>query len=100
VVNTQRILPPAVATGKDTYPENILDELRQRGIRVVAVDAFSVAREIGELKTANVVMVGAMSNFLSVSPQIFLEVIDKKIKEQFREVNKKAFAAGRDLVYS
>jgi indolepyruvate ferredoxin oxidoreductase beta subunit len=100
VVNTQRILPPAVATGKASYPDNILDELRKRDIRVVAVDAFSVARNIGELKTANVVMVGAMSNFLSVSPQIFIDVIDKKVKERFREVNKKAFAAGRDLVYS
>jgi indolepyruvate ferredoxin oxidoreductase beta subunit len=100
VVNTQRILPPAVATGKASYPDNILDELRKRDIRVVAVDAFSVAGNIGELKTANVVMVGAMSNFLSVSPQIFIDVIDKKVKERFREVNKKAFAAGRDLVYS
>jgi len=97
VVNTQRILPPAVATGQMEYPENILDELRNRGIRVVALDAFSVAREIGELRTANVVMVGAMSNFLAVSPQIFLDVIDRKVKEQFREVNKEAFAAGRDL---
>ena len=98
VVNTQRILPPAVATGLAEYPDNLLDELKDRGINVVAVDAFSVAKEIGELRTANVVMVGAMSNFLAVSPQIFLDVIDKKVKEQFREVNKKAFAAGRELV--
>lgn len=100
VVNTQRILPPAVATGKALYPENILDELRDRGINVVSVDAFGVAKEIGELRTANVVMVGAMSNFLAVSPQIFLDVIDQRVKEQFREVNKKAFTAGRDLVYA
>ncbi|MDH3328481.1 MAG: indolepyruvate oxidoreductase subunit beta [Desulfobulbaceae bacterium] len=100
VVNTQKILPPAVATGKATYPENILDELRNRGINVVALDAFAVAREIGELRTANVVMVGAMSNFLSVNSQVFLDVIDKRVKKQFCEVNKKAFIAGRDLVYS
>ncbi|MCL7486964.1 MAG: indolepyruvate oxidoreductase subunit beta [Desulfobulbaceae bacterium] len=98
VVNTQKILPPAVATGKTSYPTNILDELRNRDIRVVALDAFAVARDIGELRTANVVMVGAMSHFLAVSPQIFLEVIDQRVKQQFREVNKKAFAAGRDLV--
>jgi len=100
VVNTQKILPPAVATGKMAYPENVLYELRSRGIKVVPVDAFAVARDIGELRTANVVMVGAMSNFLAVSPQIFLEVIDQRVKEQFRAVNKKAFAAGRDLVYA
>ncbi len=98
VVNTQKILPPAVATGKASYPSGVLDELVDRGIRVVSLDAFSVAQEIGELRTANVVMVGAMSNFLAVSPQIFLDVIDQTVKEQFREVNKKAFSAGRDLV--
>lgn len=100
VVNTQKILPPAVATGKASYPDNILDELKSRGINVVALDAFAIAREIGELRTANVVMVGAMSNFLSVSPQIFLDVIDQRVKKQFCEVNKKAFQAGRDIVYS
>ncbi len=100
VVNTQKILPPAVATGKASYPDNILDELRNRGINVVALDAFAVAREMGELRTANVVMVGAMSNFLAVTPQIFLDVIDQKVKEQFREVNKNAFQAGRDLVHA
>ena len=98
IVNTQKIMPPAVATGKASYPTNILDELRDRGIKVVSVDAFDVAREIGELRTANVVMVGAMSNFLAVSPDIFLQVIDQRVKEQFREVNKKAFMAGRELV--
>lgn len=100
VVNTQKILPPAVALGKMTYPDDILEELRSRHINVVALDAFSVAEEVGEQRTANVVMVGAMSNFLAVDPQVFLEVIDSKTKEPFREVNKQAFTAGRARVYS
>jgi len=100
VVNTQKILPPAVAMGKASYPADILDELTSRGIHVVALDAFAVAREVGELRTANVAMVGAMSNFLSVNTQVFLDVIDSRVKEAFREVNKKAFEAGRKLVNS
>ena len=93
VVNTQKILPPAVALGKASYPENILDELRSRHINVVAVS-------VGELRTANVAMVGAMSNFLAVSPEVFLQVIDDTVKEQFRDVNKRAFSAGRAAVYA
>jgi len=100
VVNTQQILPPAVAQGQIDYPENILDELTSRGINVVAIDAFAVAQEVGELRTANVAMVGAMSNFLSVQPQVFLNVIDTKVKAAFRDVNKQAFEAGRKLVYN
>ncbi len=100
VVNTQKILPPAVAMGKAIYPDDILDELTSRGINVVALDASAVAREVGELRTANVAMVGAMSNFLSVNKQVFLDVIDTRVKEAFRDVNKKAFEAGRELVYA
>ena len=100
VVNTQKILPPAVAMGKAVYPDDILDELTSRGINVVALDAFAVARKVGEPRTANVAMVGAMSNFLSVNKQVFLDVIDTRVKEAFRDVNKKAFEAGRELVYS
>jgi indolepyruvate ferredoxin oxidoreductase beta subunit len=45
-------------------------------------------------------MVGAMSNFLAVNKQVFLDVIATRVKETFREVNKKAFEMGRKLVYS
>ena len=100
VVNTQKILPPAVALGKARYPDNILDELKSRHINVVAIDAFAVAESVGELRTANVAMVGAMSNFLAVAPEVFLEVIDNTVKERFREVNKNAFSAGRAAVYA
>ncbi|MCL2790026.1 MAG: indolepyruvate oxidoreductase subunit beta [Desulfobulbus sp.] len=98
VVNTRKILPPAVALGKAAYPENILDELKSHHIKVVPIDAFAVAESVGELRTVNVAMVGAMSNFLAAAPAIFLKVIDRAVKPQFAEVNKKAFSAGRAAV--
>jgi indolepyruvate ferredoxin oxidoreductase beta subunit len=82
------------------YPEDILSELTARQINVVPIDAFAIAEEVGELRTVNVAMVGAMSNFLAASPDVFLKVIDTTVKEQFREVNKKAFEAGRAAVYA
>jgi indolepyruvate ferredoxin oxidoreductase beta subunit len=95
IVNTQRILPPAVATGQTAYPEHILDHLTALGIRVVPVDAFELARQIGEVRTANVVMVGVLSVFLPVKAAVFAEVIRTRVPERFRDVNLKAFEAGR-----
>ncbi len=95
IVNTQRILPPAVATGQTAYPEKILDRLTALGVRVVQVDAFDLAREVGEVRTANVVMVGALSVFLPVAAAIYEEVIAARVPERFRDVNLKAFQAGR-----
>ncbi len=97
IVNTQKILPPSVATGQAAYPENVLHALTEREIVVVPVDAFDLAREVGEVKTANMVMVGALSAFLPIDPAVCEEVIRTRVPERFREVNLKAFAAGRKV---
>lgn len=97
IVNTQMILPPAVATGQTTYPENVLDQLTAREIEVVTVDAFDIAREVGEVRTANVVMVGAMSAFLPIDADVFEQVIHDRVPKKFTEVNVKAYKAGRAI---
>jgi indolepyruvate ferredoxin oxidoreductase beta subunit len=95
IVNTQKILPPSVATGQATYPEQVLDELTSRNIRVIAVDAFTIAKEAGEVRTANVALVGALSVHLDVEAAIFEKIIEKRVPERFRAENMRAFAAGR-----
>ncbi len=97
IVNTQKILPPSVANGQAQYPEDVLDHLTEKGITVVPVDAFDIAREVGEVKTANVVMVGALSPFLPVDASLYEEVIRTRVPERFRDVNLQAFAAGRKI---
>ncbi len=95
IVNTQRILPPSVATGQAEYPAEVLNNLTERDIVVVPVDAFDLAREVGEVRTANVVMVGAMSAFLPVDPAVYADIIRARVPERFRDVNLRAFEAGR-----
>jgi indolepyruvate ferredoxin oxidoreductase, beta subunit len=97
IVNTQKILPPAVATGQAEYPEQVLGELTRRGIVVIPVDAFSLAREVGEARTANVVMVGVLSTLLPIAAEVYQRVIAERVPERFREVNLRAFAAGRKV---
>lgn len=97
VVNTQRILPPAVATGKAVYPEGLIEQLVEREIDVVPVDAFDIALSVGEVRTANIVLVGAMAAFMPVDGAIFEEAIRTRVPERFLEVNLKAYRAGRDL---
>ncbi len=96
IVNTQMILPPSVATGRAAYPENVLDELTTRGIRVIGVDAFTIAKQAGEVRTANVALVGALSVHLDVAGGIFESVIENRVPERFLKENLKAFTAGRE----
>jgi indolepyruvate ferredoxin oxidoreductase beta subunit len=95
IVNTQRIMPPAVATGKTVYPENILEELTSRGLTVIPVDGFEIAREAGNVKAANVALVGALSKLLPIPEAAFLAAIEKRVPARFLEVNRKVFKAGR-----
>jgi len=95
VVNTQKILPPAVATGKASYPENILATLTAQKITYLSLDAFEMARQVGEIKTANVIMVGALSGLLPVDVAVFENSIAARVPAKFKEVNIEAFRRGR-----
>jgi len=98
IVNTQKILPAPVSTGLDTYPTDVLEQLNARGLAVFPVDAFDIARAAGETRAVNMVLVGALSVFLSVDEKIFLAVIEESIPEKIRRVNLEAFMKGREII--
>jgi indolepyruvate ferredoxin oxidoreductase beta subunit len=96
VVNTHKIAPPSVATGKATYPHAILDELAKHNIATFKVDGFDIARSVGEIRAANLALVGALSSFLPVDEEVFLEVMKKRLPRKLDE-NIAAFKKGRAI---
>jgi indolepyruvate ferredoxin oxidoreductase beta subunit len=97
IVNTHKIYPPAVATGKMAYPENVLDELTSRNIHVKELNAFEIARSVGEVRAVNIVMVGVLSTYLPVDEQVYVDVMHERIPERFQDVNIRAFQEGRKI---
>lgn len=95
IVNTHKIPPPMVATGKMDYPENLLDTLNSKDVLVLPMDASAIGREIGEIRAANVALVGALSTLLPIEEEVFLNVMNKRLPAKILDVNLKAFAAGR-----
>lgn len=98
IVNTQRILPSPVSTGLETYPPDILEQLEKKGVSVYPVDAFGEAQAIGEARAVNMVLVGALSQFLDVEEGLFVSVIHQRIPEKIRKKNMDAFLKGREIV--
>lgn len=98
IVSTQKILPLSVATGVEKYPDDVIGELRKRISSVYPIDAFGLAREAGEIKTANMVLVGALSRFLPLDSDDFLKVIRQRVPERFVDVNINAFIKGRESI--
>lgn len=98
IVNTQKILPAPVATGVDTYPVDVLDQLTQRGIAVFPIDAFEIAKSAGETRAVNMVLVGALSALLPLDEKVFLAVVSERIPEKIREKNIGAFLKGKEAI--
>ncbi len=95
VVNAQRIAPMTVSSGVATYPEDVLEQLRKRTSRTVAVDGIGIAQKVGNPRVVNVALLGALSNHLNIEASIWRETISLRVPPKTVEVNLKAFEAGR-----
>lgn len=96
VTNTQEIDPMPVITGAAAYPTDILDVLQTKGVKVDGIDALSLALAAGSSKAVNLVLMGRLSNYFDVSVEKWMKAIEETVAPKFVEMNKKAFALGRD----
>ena len=98
MVNRVRQEPPVVSFGLYDYPDDPVGDMRKAGINVHAFDAGAIARDLGNAKLVNTVMLGAISRYLPFSPEILKEVILQAFrarKPKLVEINEKAFEAGQ-----
>lgn len=94
VVNTQEIDPMPVITGKAKYPDNLIGKMEGTGVRMLAVDALSLAQQAGTTKAVNVVLIGALAKHLGLEAEFWLDIIRKTVPPKFVELNQKAFTLG------
>ena len=96
IVNAQRIDPMPVITGAASYPENIVEKLSAVA-DVTALDALSLAKEAGNAKAVNVVLIGVMARASDIAYEKWVETIRSTVPAKFLEVNLKAFDLGYNL---
>ena len=96
IANTQRIDPMPVIMGKAAYPEDILEQIRDKGVQVVAVDALSLALEAGSVKCVNVVLLGVAARFLGFEPDLWLDILRTTVPPRTVAMNEQAFRMGYD----
>lgn len=83
------------------YPkiDSVIDEIKQQA-HFVAVDADKMAAEVGNKRASNVLMLGAATPFIQLSPEKMEEGIQQIFGnkgEAVVELNKKAFRAGLEF---
>ena len=96
IVNTQQINPMPVIIGAAEYPENLVQKMVDAGLNVDAMDALSLAEQAGNAKAVNLVLMGRLSRYFDFTEEEWLEALEQSVAPKFLEMNKKAFALGRD----
>ena len=94
IVNSQKIDPMPVIIGTATYPDGVLDELKEKGVFVDEFDALDLAVQAGNVKSANIVLMGRLAKYFDIEHDKWIEAIKNTVKPQFVETNIKAFELG------
>ena len=93
-VNDERITPVPVNIGLAQMPEGVDAKLEAIGTRMI--DAGGIAREVGSPRSANVVLVGALSTALPFTVEEWQDAIRRRVPPKTIDANLEAFARGRE----
>ena len=97
VCSSQAIVPVTVSSGKAKYPESAEADLKRIFPRLIYADAQKIAHDLGNIKAANMVILGAAADSLGLPDESWTEAIRESVAQKHLELNLKAFEAGRKL---
>ena len=96
ITNTQKIAPMPVIMGVQEYPEELIEKIKAKGVDITAVDALSLAEEAGSSRAVNVVLMGLISKTAGFPVEVWEKALEECVPAKALEINKKAFASGRE----
>jgi len=97
IMNDLKILPPAVFTGKQDYPPDIIAKVKEKVPDALIIDGDAVAKKLGNPRVANIIFLGVLSKYLNIPASAYEEVLKENLKPKLVEINLKAFHEGRSL---
>jgi len=103
IINVQPTIPMTAYAGKKVmYPslDDIRSTLEEGFSNVVLMDALEIAKEAGDARAVNAVMLGALSatGKLPFGPQIVLASMEARLPKSGKEVNRVAFESGQAAI--
>ena len=96
IINNQKMNPMPVITGAAKYPENITKKISSK-VNAEIVDAVALAKEAGNIKAVNVVLIGVMAKSTDIAYEKWVETIKQTVPEKFIDINLKAFDLGYNM---
>lgn len=97
VINDYEIYSLPVLIGQESYPEKVIENMKEKIEHVKVFNAADVATELGNIKTQNIVLLGALIKALELDNLDWEEVIKESLPEKMHEINIKALRAGMEI---
>jgi indolepyruvate ferredoxin oxidoreductase beta subunit len=95
IINNHSILPPAVNLGKMGYPADVEETFKKHFDNVWMVNGRDIAKTLGNIQVANVVLIGALSNFFpDLEAGRWIDVIKGILPSKLHDINIQAFHEG------
>ena len=96
IINSYRLSPPSVISGKEDYPD-IIPIIQERTKHIHLVDGSALAEETGNPRGVNIILLGTLSTLLEPDEELWLECINSMLKEKIRAINIEGFKKGRQI---
>jgi indolepyruvate ferredoxin oxidoreductase beta subunit len=100
VMNNNKVNPPAVNLGEMEYPKAIPEIIHSKIKDFYLIKGTEIAFQLGDVRAANVVLLGAISKFFEVGEDLWLNTIMKYLPRKAHELNRRAFSTGRNQIHS
>ena len=96
VVNNYEIKSLPVLTGLAEYPDGVVEQLGKSVDNIKVFNATQIARELGNERAQNIVLLGALIKALGIADMDWDSVLEQLMPAKVVELNKKALHAGME----
>ena len=98
LMNDNKVNPPVVNLGEMEYPKNIPEIIESKFKNFYLIKGTEIALQAGDIRAANVVLLGAMSKLFTIQDSLWLDTLLGHLPPKVHDLNRKAFAAGREQI--
>lgn len=95
VVAKQSVIPVTVSCGNAKYPQDVEERLNKLFSNLKYCDCVKEALELGDVRLANTILIGMLSNALPLPMECWEKAIEGSVKPATVKANLDAFARGR-----
>jgi len=94
IINDQHIDPMPVITGEKKYPLDVIEKISGMCDNTIVIDAFDIAKNLGNIKVVNIVLIGVYAKISGIEKEIWEEALRDVVNEKYLAINLKAFEEG------